>query len=121
MITITKRRQKPVFYKEASKRIAQFDNDQRLIREDAYSDGGTRLLFGRLDRAVVSQCEDGEATVSRYAIWANTARDHIAEAMRILDTDRAEATRLLTLAHNSLTAFSAVQAMFDPFDPGKSE
>jgi hypothetical protein len=112
-----KRRQR-VSHEEASQRIATFSTDERLISGDAYEDDGTQMLFGRLDRAVLNQCEDGEATVSRYAIWANTARDHIAEAMRLIDTDRAEATRLLTLAHNSLSAFSAVQALFDPFDLG---
>ena len=56
----------------------------------------------------------GEAVFSRYAIWANTVRDHIAEALEILDTDRAEAERLLRHAQNSLSAFSEIQSRFDP-------
>lgn len=97
--------------------IKSFDSDRELKTSHAYGDGGVGMLFPRLDRAAVNQAEDGEATLSRYAIWANTVRDHIAEAERLLreDGDSAEAERLLIHAHNSLSAFSEVQSLFDPF------
>ena len=106
--------------REVSDLINRFDNDRELTKSHAYGDGGTHMLFGRLERAAVNQAEGGEATLSRYAIWANTVRDHIAEAERLLreNDDRAEAERLLIHAHNSLSAFSEVQSLFDPFELG---
>jgi len=96
--------------------LRKFDSDQELRVSDAYADGGLTMLFGRLERAVVNQAENGDSTVSRYAIWANTVRDHISTAIRLLDDDgnKDEAIRLLTHAHNSLSAFSEVQRRFDP-------
>lgn len=96
--------------------LRKFDSDQELRVSHAYEDGGLTMLFGRLERAVVNQVENGEATVPRYAIWANTVRDHISAAMRLLDGggNKDEAIRLLTHAHNSLSAFSEVQKKFDP-------
>jgi len=99
-----------------NKIIRRFDNDQHLLRSEAYPDGGTQVLMGRLGRAALNQATEGEATLSRYAVWANTARDHIAEALLLLDEDRAEAERLLRLAHNSLSAFAEIQALFDPIN-----
>lgn len=95
--------------------LKKFDSDQELRVSDAYADGGLTMLFGRLERAVVNQVEDGEATVPRFAIWANTVRDHISTAIRLLDGggNKDEAIRLLTHAHNSLSAFSEVQRRFD--------
>lgn len=105
-------------YNEAEKLIdpviERFDDDQQLLRSDAYGDGGTHTLMRRLGRAGLNQATEGEAMLSRYAIWANTVRDHIAEAIRLIDSDRDEAERLLTHAHNSLSAFSEIQALFDP-------
>lgn len=96
--------------------LRKFDSDQELRVSHAYEDGGLTMLFGRLERAVVNQVENGESTVSRYAIWANTVRDHVSTAMQLLDGggNRDEAIRLLTHAHNSLSAFSEVQRRFDP-------
>lgn len=98
--------------------IKRFDDDQQLLRSDAYPDGGTHTLMGRLGRAGLNQATEGEAMLSRYAIWANTVRDHIAESIRLLDSDRKEAERLLAHAHNSLSAFSQIQAVFDPMGLG---
>ena len=100
--------------------IERFDNDERLLRSDAYGEGGIHLLMGRLGRAALNQVDDGEATLSRYAIWANTVRDHIAEANRLMDSDRGQAQRLLRHAHNSLSAFAEIQALFDPTGLGGS-
>ena len=87
---------------------------------DAYKDGGIDPLWGRFERAASNQMNDGEATLSRYAIWANTVRDNIIEALHHLDGDNTEEARiLLTRAANSLSAFSEVQAYFDPFELGR--
>jgi len=68
-------------------------------------------------RAELNQCCNGDATVSRYAIWANTVRDHISTAIRLIDSgDKKEGYRLLTAAHNSLSAFSEIQKQLDPFE-----
>jgi len=96
---------------------SKYETDERLVVSSAYGDGGTNLLFPRLMRAASNQCCDGDATVSRYAIWANTVRDHISAAIRLIDSgDKEEGFRLLTVAHNSLSAFSEIQKQFDPFE-----
>ena len=52
---------------------------------------------------------------SRYAIWANTVRDHISAAIRLIENNKTdEGYRLLIAAHNSLSAFSEIQKQLDP-------
>jgi len=99
-------------------RIAsKFDTDKKLLVSNAYGDGGTNSLFPRLIRAALNQCDGGDATVSRYSIWANTVRDHISTAIRLIESgDKEEGYRLLTAAHNSLSAFSEIQKKLDPFE-----
>lgn len=100
---------------EIDKIISEFENDSSLLVSDAYGDGGTVALFARLRRAALNQADNGEATVSRYGIWGNTVRDHISTAIRAIESeDKAEALRLLTLAHNSMSAFSEIQHYFEP-------
>lgn len=100
--------------------ISKYDQNTLQISE-AYEDGGIDPLWPRFERAVINQIDDGDATFPRYAIWANTVRDNIVESVRHLDEmDVNEAKRLLTRAANSLSAFSDVQAYFDPFRLGKT-
>jgi hypothetical protein len=97
--------------------VARFDTDEKLVVSTAYGDGGTNLLFPRLVRAAMNQCYDGDAMVSRYAIWANTARDHISTAIHLIENNETEqAVRLLISAHNSLSAFSEIQKHLDPLN-----
>jgi len=97
--------------------IASYDQVDEMIQSSAYGSGGTNLLFPRLMRAALNQCCNGDATVSRYAIWANTVRDHISTAIRLIESgDKEEGFRLLTAAHNSLSAFSEIQKQLDPFE-----
>jgi len=91
--------------------IQRYDNDRELLASGAFRDGGTMMLFPRLERAALNQFDDGESTVSRYAIWANTVRDYIRAAMSAPEDER---QRLLTHAANSLSAFSEIQSLFDP-------
>jgi hypothetical protein len=94
---------------------ARFDTDEELVVSSAYGDGGTELLFPRLIRAAMNQCYDGDAMVSRYAIWANTVRDHISAAICLIKNNETEdGYRLLAAAHNSLSAFSEIQKQLDP-------
>ncbi|MBK7729697.1 MAG: hypothetical protein IPJ33_14730 [Gammaproteobacteria bacterium] len=86
----------------------------------AFSDGGTDPLWPRFHRSVLNQMDGGRATTSRYAIWANTVRDNIIEGMRVIDAGDVKAGRQhLVRAANSLSAFTDVQAFFDPFELGK--
>jgi len=94
--------------------IERFASSPEPVRADAYADGGVMALFPRLERAAINQLSGGDATLSRYGIWANTVRDHIGEALNRLacgDTDSAR--QLLIQAHNALSAFSAVQGRLD--------
>lgn len=97
-------------------RIAShFNTDEELLVSSAYGDGGINPLYPRLLRAAINQCDDGDATLSRYAIWANTVRDHISAAMHLFENgEKEEGSRLLIAAHNSLSAFSEIQKHFDP-------
>ena len=42
-------------------------------------------------------------------------------SIRLMDDDRDEAQRLLRHAHNSLSAFSEIQALFDPMGLGTQD
>lgn len=78
----------------------------------AFSDGGLDPLWSRLERAATNQIEDSAATVSRYAVWANTVRDNIIEAISLLESGKPDAANaLLVRAANSLSAFSDVQSL----------
>lgn len=86
------------------------------MTSNAYPDGGLDPLWPRFERAVMNQAEGEEATLSRYAIWANTVRDNIIEAIVLMDKGSdAETKALLIRAANSLSAFSEIQSYFDPY------
>lgn len=99
--------------------IERFSQEQPVISH-TYGDGGLDPLWPRFERAAINQISGGDATLPRYAIWANTVRDNILEALNILEAGNAEASKkLLIRAANSLSAFAEVQAYFDPFGLGK--
>jgi hypothetical protein len=99
--------------------IESFDREDKVVLSEAYSDGGTDPLSPRLGRAVLNQISEGDATFSRYAIWANTVRDNIIRAISLLENqDTDEAYRHLVRAVNSLSAFTEIQALLDPLKIG---
>jgi hypothetical protein len=106
---------------EMEKIIHKFDSDSEFRISKAFLDGGIDPLFGRLHRAAFNQnCGGGDATISRYGIWANTVRDNIRQAdVEIESGNIAEARRLMRRAANSLSAFSELQAHFDTMGVGK--
>ena len=75
------------------------------------------ILASRLERAVMNQVGNGQATVSRYAIWADTVRDLIRRSLKELERESGfECSKSsLKQASNSLAAFSEIQIHFDPF------
>lgn len=84
-----------------------------LTYPTAYSDGGCEPLWARFERAASNQIENGAATVSRYAIWANTVRCNLLEGVRLLESGcKEEGERHIVRAANSLAAFSDFQAAF---------
>jgi len=94
--------------------IEQFDTDREFRVSMAFLDGGLDPLSARLNRAALNQLCEGEATVSRYAIWANTVRDNIRAAdSEFMNGNISEAHRLLHRAANSLSAFAEIQSHFD--------
>jgi hypothetical protein len=93
--------------------IATYDSEEMKISE-AFKDGGLEPLWPRFQRAASNQMGQGEATVARYAIWANTVRDNLVEARSLMLAGRIEeAERLMIRGINSLSAFSEVQAEVD--------
>ena len=92
--------------------------DQRELRiSTAYLDGGADPLWPRFSRSAGNQISKGPAALSRYAIWANTVRDNIIRGMEELESGDRELGRYhLVRAANSLSAFSDVQAHFDPLE-----
>ena len=93
--------------------IEKYDQSQ-LVKLDVRIDGGVDPLWPRLNRAILNQCGKGEATISRYAIWATTVRDNIEEAITHLeDADQEQARYYLTRAANSLSAFVEVQDLIE--------
>jgi len=92
-------------------------SQESLFVSNVYSDGGVDPLWPRFEQAVMNQVDDGDATISRYAIWANTVRDNILEGLELIDQGEAEQARYhLIRVANSLSAFSEVQRHFDPID-----
>jgi hypothetical protein len=105
--------------KEVIEIIKMYDTDRKFLVSRAFTDGGIDPLSGRLRRAAVDQLHAETATVSRYAIWANTVRDNIRQAaVEIENGNITEAHRLLHRAANSLSAFSELQAHFDTMGIG---
>jgi len=102
--------------KKISKIIDQYHLSSDFIISEAYGDGGACNPAPRLNRAALNQLEgeDG-ATLSRYAIWANTVRDNIIEAANLINDYPRESIKLLKMSANSLSAFSDIQEFFDPF------
>jgi len=81
---------------------------------DAFSGNGLEPLSARLARAALNQSKNGAATLGRYAIWAETVRDNIIEAINFSDSGQNEkANELLIKAANSLSAFSEIQKILD--------
>ena len=103
--------------------ISRFNTDRKLI-DNGYGnsvngcgDGDHGYLFPRLMRAALNQCCDGDATVSRYAIWADTVGDHISDAICLIENgEKEDGKRLLIAAYNSLGAFSEIQKQLDPLN-----
>jgi hypothetical protein len=105
---------------EMNRVIDRFDTDREFIISEAFSDGGTDSPFPRLHRAALNQLCQGDATVSRYGIWANTVRDSIRQAeQEMTKGNLREARRLMRQAANSLSAFSELQARFDTMGIGR--
>lgn len=96
--------------------IEKYSTDQEFRISTAFPDGGLGLLLPRLGRAALNQVDDGDAVFSRYAIWANTARDTIIEATKKIEQGRSEREirPLLIEVANALSAFSDIQALFNP-------
>jgi hypothetical protein len=102
--------------------IQTFDNDESLVPytamevREALPLQDSTMLSARLERAALNQLAEVEATVSRYAIWAETVRGIVLDALiSVGESPQHEATkRNLTKAANSLAAFSTVQSRLDP-------
>ena len=95
--------------------IKRYENSDIILDND-YESGEINPLWQRFERAAINQFEDGDATLSRYAIWANTVRDNIIECINKIECDPVEARKHLIRAANSLSAFSQLQTYFDPFN-----
>ncbi|UPU37811.1 hypothetical protein M1B72_08920 [Geomonas paludis] len=99
--------------------ISRYKDSVQLRVSDTYTDGGLpgglEFLFLRLERAALNQACDGDATFSRYAIWANTLRDTIIFSIQELGEDAVnrEAIKSLVQVANALSAFSDIQGIFD--------
>lgn len=92
-------------------------NSQRLLSQTPliYSKNDITYLFPRLERAAINQIENGDATISRYALWAETVRNCILYGASLFEEGDAECGKnLIIQAANSLSAFYEIQAHFDP-------
>lgn len=117
------RRKNKVKWEEIDAIIEKYSTAHEFRISTAFPDGGVGLLMPRLGRAALNQCENGEAVFSRYAIWANTARDMIIEATKKIEQGRSEREirPLLIEVANALSAFSDIQALFDPMFHGGND
>lgn len=113
------RKNAPRLTDELISQITQrYDTDELLV-SNAYNDGGTEHLRGRLEGGLLNQMEGGDAMASRYAIWANTVRDNILVGIQALKAGEKDTGYVyLVRAANSLSAFSEAQAYLDPLNLG---
>lgn len=105
-----------------SRTIRDFDTDERLVPflamevQEALPLDVSFMLFARLERAAGNQLSDGEATVARYAIWAETVRGIILAAIDSIGAspEHSPTKRNLTKAASSLAAFPTIQSRLNP-------
>ena len=94
-------------HQQLGRTLRRLEESERLVADRPFGDGGVGMLFPRLKRAVLNQVEDGKAMVSRYGIWAMTARDHIEAALEHMDAGDSDAAQeLLVKVANSLVGFA---------------
>ena len=96
--------------------IQKHDDDAHIILSQAFPDGGSEPLFGRLEKAALNQVDEGGAMSSRYGIWAKTVRDNLVDALADIDNGSSDASKKITLCINSLSAFAEIQRLFDVKD-----
>jgi len=95
--------------------IEFYSKDDLIGPDDLVAD--RVYLWPRFKRAVVNQNGNGSATVSRYALWADTVKGFIVEARKLIRNGSSrEAEKLLIQSINSLSAFSHVQSYLDSLD-----
>ena len=108
-------------------RIISSNDQQRLVgginhsflKGENFKDGQW-YLFPRLERAAVNQAYHGEATITRYAIWADTLREFITAAISLYNSKHpADGEELLIKAANSVNAFAELQRFFEKIDKDK--
>ena len=81
---------------------------------NGYFDNDKGYLFPRLERAATNQSVDGDATITRYALWAKTVHDLIVYAIINYKNEKpSDGEDLLVKAANSLAAFSEIQFFFE--------
>lgn len=116
-------RKNKVKWEEIEAIIEKYSTDQKFRISTAFPDGGLGPLLPRLGRAALNQIDDGDALFSRYAIWANEAHDMLIEAATRLETGKSprDIMPLLIEVANSLSAFSDIQALFDPIFHRRSD
>jgi hypothetical protein len=84
------------------------------------SEGGTNMLFPRLERAAMNQVNNGVFTTPRYGIWASTVNNCLHEALQQTESSQPEeAKRQIIKAINTISAFKEIQALFDPWQNGE--
>ncbi len=108
---------------KAQRVISKFHDADRIVDFEAFesgagADGNDTMLGPRLERAAMNQSEDGAATITRYAIWAETVRGLVMTSLADVENGRInpQTKECLIKAANSLAAFSEVQRLFDAED-----
>ena len=99
--------------------IRHFTSDEQVVPLSEQEAGGkispegSMMLQPRLERAALNQLTGGDATLSRYAIWAETVRGIVLDALE--QAEEGSDTRLhLLRAANSLGAFVSLQRQLSP-------
>lgn len=108
---------------KAQRVIAKFHDSDRIVDLEAFesgagADGNDMMLGPRLERAAMNHSEDGAATITRYAIWAETVRGLVLTSLADVESGRInpQTKDCLIKAANSLAAFSEIQRIFDAED-----
>jgi len=98
--------------------VRDFEHHDSIVPYSAHEVHGplsldsSLMLFARLQRAAGNQISEGNSTLSRYIIWAETVRGIILHAIEDTAFD-SDTRRNLIKAANSLAAFCTIQDRID--------
>ena len=98
--------------------IESYSQDRRLLPFSALnepqSSESPQMMQARLERAALNQASGGDATLSRYRIWAETVRGVIVKTIGEIESSSIDLPiEELVMTANSIACFCEIQDRLD--------